>query len=136
MPDLTDSYSYDPDYPMSVYGVNIYHVDFGNNDYYGNVIDECGRALYSDRMRYFVPRICYSASQSTCVTMSYILKFPDGHTEHSNGKDVSLAANDDGCVIRLEGWGNNDASNYPTGDYTFHLVMDSYIVYRTGFTIY
>ncbi len=108
--------------------LKIMSMEFCNVDYEGNIIDNYGKSLFADEIKYLKPKITYYGLNASSSETFYVKIFkpdgtlsqgktsPDGYTYST---EVTLAMGQN--QIELSGWGNSTGGSYSPGIYNVEL---------------
>lgn len=118
---------------------------FANTDHNGVIIDDYGSKMYASEVRYLKPKIFYRglASEEEKITL-YVKIIKEDGTIHrgtsspqgySYNMDVTIKSGSGQSLI-FTGWGNEFATSYKPGMYTFELWYNGNKLYEKGVRLY
>lgn len=112
--------------------LNITSVEFCNQDYDGNMLNDYGSTLYSSDIRYLKCKLYYNGlNESTTKTVYLKIYKPDGtmmsgkqSPEGYTSKQENRKFYSGSSSTELLGYGNNTESTYPAGTYRYEIWID------------
>ncbi len=123
--------------PITVTGVQ-----FANESYYSELIDNYGSILYSSRICFLKPKISFTGRKSGSYTLTEKLIRPDGSVLHGDSSpenatqsfSINTSPGRNGQT-EISSWGWKDPGNYEAGRWTLQIGYDDILIYSTTFDI-
>lgn len=123
--------------PITVTGVQ-----FANESYYSELIDNYGSTLYSSRICFLKPKISFTGRKSGSYTLTEKLIHPDGSVLHGDSSpenatqsfSINTSPGRNGQT-EISSWGWKDPGNYEAGRWTFQIWYDDILIHSTTFDI-
>ena len=123
--------------PITVTGVQ-----FANESYYSELIDNYGSTLYSSRLCFLKPKISFTGRTSGSYTLTEKLIRPDGSVLHGDSSpenatqsfSINTSPGRNGQT-EISSWGWKDPGNYEAGQWTFQIWYDEILIYSNTFVI-
>ena len=124
---------------FSKFPFQIDRIEIGNADYNGNIIDDYGNRLSSNKMRYLKPKIYYTGfADGKSITIYYKIFNSDGKLNYDSytglGSAVTIYQGSNNAP--LLSWGSSSKSIYSSGTYRIEIWCNGIRCGTRNFTIY
>lgn len=109
-------------------------IKLGSKYYSGDDIKiHPGNRLVSSNVLYLFPELSYTGIRSETITLTYKI-YKSG--EQKCTVDTEVYVSEDSKTRKLRGYGNNNGTYWPSGDYRIEVWYKNTCVYSKSFTIY
>lgn len=131
------------------YPITITDIQLGNGTYNGNIISDFGQSLYSERMRYLIPRIYFKNNSSLSVNLVLMIKYysdkgtliqnvgyekmSELYNNYSLLQTVTIYPSDSYTTLR--GFGNEKQSTYNSGTHKIEIWQGNLLLFEKSFYI-